>query len=378
MNRRVRLRIERNDPTLTELWICRSVPDDFGSSRHVGVCVCVDNADFVWPGDSIGKNTSLKSVELRGYHDLGNASRTFFDGFKRNESIGELRLKDCNLSEGAGHGILDAFGQNDNILKEMSLLRCAIGNAGISGLTATLAKSTSLRQITLIMCNIDDGILEKVIAAVKEQHQLKLLDLSSNSVGIDGCKSLATLLQNPNSALGTLALDRNSIGNDGAIVLANALRNNEKLEELHLDRNHGITTAGWDAFSRALCNTASINGTYYSNHTLQRLEEFDSGTVPSELSYALELNRRSDKREVAIKKILRCHRHFDMNPFFEWDLKVLPFVIDWFDRARAYAGKSATIDATMLSAMFHFIRAMPMQFVCCPRGILQEKGQGRY
>ena len=44
---------------------------------------------------------------------------------------------------------------------------------------------------------------------------------------------------------------------------------------------------------------------------------------------------RFNKKNVAIKKILKHHQHFDMQPFFEWDLKVLPLAIKWFERARS-------------------------------------------
>ena len=56
------------------------------------------------------------------------------------------------------------------------------------------------------------------------------------------------------------------------------------------------------------------------------------------------MNRDANKRHVAIRKILRYHPNIDMEPFFEWDLeeeeegeqtlKALPFVIDWFERAK--------------------------------------------
>lgn len=91
--------------------------------------------------------------------------------------------------------------------------------------------------------------------------------------------------------------------------------------------------------------------------------------MPIEISFFLELNCSShDKTEVAIKKILRHQRyHFDVQPFFEWDLKVLPFVVHWVDRARAYTAGNIShttdIDGVILTAMYQFARAMPMQFV---------------
>ena len=74
---------------------------------------------------------------------------------------------------------------------------------------------------------------------------------------------------------------------------------------------------------------------------------------------------------MAINKILRNHSNIDIEPFFEWDteegernLKALPYVIAWFDRAKD-AGKddvNCNIQERKLSAMFQFAKAMPLLF----------------
>jgi len=53
-----------------------------------------------------------------------------------------------------------------------------------------------------------------------------------------------------------------------------------------------------------------------------------------------------------------------MEPFLEWDLKVLPLAVSWFDQARYHAqNDQSAIDAKKLSAINHFVRALPMMFV---------------
>lgn len=54
-----------------------------------------------------------------------------------------------------------------------------------------------------------------------------------------------------------------------------------------------------------------------------------------------------------------------MEPFLEWDLKVLPFVIGWFDRARGYAqnDEGNIIGAKNLDAIYQFARTVPLMFV---------------
>jgi len=56
-----------------------------------------------------------------------------------------------------------------------------------------------------------------------------------------------------------------------------------------------------------------------------------------------------------------------MEPFLEWDLKVMLLAVNWFGRARAYAeNDESTIDTRKLSAIYHFARALPMMFVPPP------------
>ena len=129
--------------------------------------------------------------------------------------------------------------------------------------------------------------------------------------------------------------------------------------KLNLTGNGRITSIGWDAFSIALCNTASINGTYFSNHTLQWVGE----RVWKKLSPLLTMNKSVNKSHIAIKKILNRHRNFDMEPFLEWNMKMLPLVMVWFDKARACTdGNEHSVEEQQVSAIYQFIHAMPEVF----------------
>ena len=196
------------------------------------------------------------------------------------------------------------------------------------------------------------------------------------------------MLRDPNSNLRSLNLGGNAIGNEGTSSLANGLANNTKLRTLLLT-NNPIDQGSVDTFARLLCNTSSINNIYSSNHTLENLYPWQVGY---ELRSLLNMNREADKSHVAIKKILKYHPSIDTEPFFEWNmegegernLKALPYVIDWFDRARIAVSRSefklshnsAIVAATdywrevygnihkmKLSAIYQFSQAMPLLFV---------------
>ena len=121
---------------------------------------------------------------------------------------------------------------------------------------------------------------------------------------------------------------------------------------------------GWTSFSRVLCDTSSINNTFLSTHTLESL--VIPSDMPPGLASSLALNLSEDKKQVATEKILKHHRHFYMQPFFEWDLKVLPIAINWFERARSVdCNYAERVDELKLEAIYQFIHAMPEVFEQC-------------
>ena len=163
-----------------------------------------------------------------------------------------------------------------------------------------------------------------------------------------------------------LDLNHNRIGDEGALIIASALTTNHKLTTLHLYHGNEITAEGWLSFSNILCDTSSVNNTFLSNHTLERLGAPLS--IPADLRSLLALNKSSeDKKQVAMKKILKHHHHFDMQPFFEFDLKVLPIAVKWFERAQSIENiEDIRVGRHKLGAIYQFIRAMPEVFEPAP------------
>ena len=239
-----------------------------------------------------------------------------------------------------------------------------IGRNGCTNLANVLHGMSELHFLSLFNNDIDDEGVIILVGALLPNSNLRVLNLSFNPhITSRGCQSIAALLENPkNSSLNILSLGSNSISDEGALIFANAMASNNKLKTLSLFGN-GITAEGWSGFSKTLCDTSSINNTFLSNHTLESLG-VGSTDLPSDAASSLALNRSSeDKRQVAVKKILLYHQHFGMQPFFEWDLKVLPIAVDWFERALSIANEyQAQIGNHKLGAIYQFIRAMPEVF----------------
>lgn len=359
-------RVEENDDALTSITIC-------GGSRQDPE---VDR-DFARLGRGIVDNThlilSLLKVHVCERTPLIVGDREFFEGLKRNSSIHKLTLTFdnhpashwtlFNIVGGVGHQILKAYQENNSNLTQLNI-RGAYGGDRI--VTTTLQRCINLKQISLTGSDITNAQLLPMVKAVTEHASLEKLNLGYNFISCAGCDALATLLEHSNSNLRTLNLEQNRIRNGGATTLANSLSNNTKLKELWLGGNR-IDQSVEDDFLKLLCNTSSsVNSIYTSNHTLQKLTvklSRDRGLVS-----LLKMNKDTNKSHVAIKKILKYHPN-DMEPLFVWnvegegerDLKALPYVMAWFERARAVG--SYNVDQMKLSAIYQFARAMPLLFV---------------
>ena len=160
------------------------------------------------------------------------------------------------------------------------------------------------------------------------------------------------MLENANSALLTVDLGGNSIDNTGLLCFANSLALNCKLNEMFLyeeddlfqdeeDPHDGvIAITNWDALLNVLCNKSSIDATFNSNHTLQRvidpqyLDGEGESELPSDLTILLKLNRENNKAEAARRKILDVHfsGSFSMQLFINMELKSFPHFIAWMAR----------------------------------------------
>ena len=230
----------------------------------------------------------------------------------------------------------------------------------------------SLKKLSLRNSISEDG-LHRLVAAMTNNTALEVLDLSQNtSITAKGLSSLSSLLQSEKCCLRELVLHNMHIGDDGAVALAEALVGNKSLKcltfyESSTPSGHvkatGMTTAGWSAFTRLLCDKSSINNTYLSNHTLERCNTaYDDRMTSSDFGYYLSVNKK--QQYAAMYKILENHSDFDMKPLFQWQLKFLPLMVAWFKTARArcpYWRESVDgFQRREFSAILQFVRGLPL------------------
>jgi len=433
-NRLMLSRIKRNSEILNSnrrdnsLWI-KSQHDEYWIRNHYGEegNNCIEYVpegakDMGWLGYFIGKNDHLKHLYFRDCDAMNiDVIKPFFSGVSRNKSIASLDFRMDQL-DGEIFTLLEPFFKNNSNLITLSIDEGDLDDDGwrLLALAIGSSKNKSLQNILLTESNISDEALVDIITSLSMHPQLQEINLSENRLNKNGCKALATLLQNSATQLQNLDLGDNELDDESIYALVPALKNCYQLHTLRLSRNESITSSGWqqlasilepptsklirvlllgnninddalaafasslvnnytlntlkidnnesitrgrEAFLKLLCDTSSVNSTFLSNHTFNYL-----GTVSTNpLRPLLELNRNEDKKKVAMIKILQHHNDFDMTPFFEWEFKVLPLMMHWFERASAIPSMSLGFGQRVrrgkLSSIYQFVRGMPVEYV---------------
>ncbi|KAL7459132.1 hypothetical protein ACHAWC_010847 [Mediolabrus comicus] len=312
---------------------------------------------------------SLEDLNL-GENSIGDdGARALAAGLKNLQSLETLNLSSNSIGS-TGATAIGAGLKSLQSLKTLFLYSNSIGDGGSAALAAGLVNLHSLEKIYLGANSIGDlGVQALVEGGLVHCDNLQYLCLSSNvTITASGLSSMSTILQSERCSLTEISIWDIPFGDDGAVALADVLKGNKSMKQLRFDPDSArVTSVGWPAFSKLLCDTSSVNATYLSNHSLEAIGEWNNGSAPNGLKALLVLNKH-EAEHVAIHKILNSHYDFDVEPFFEWKLKLLPLVISWFERVRTLVdenswmsdGSVQNFQSRKLSAMYNFVRGMPL------------------
>ncbi|KAL7458561.1 hypothetical protein ACHAWC_010922 [Mediolabrus comicus] len=391
-----------------------------------------EREELGWLAYFIGKSRMLDYLYIRYLPEGRDEVNRFIEGMSQNRSIKHLDIRidigadgwsrlggffenNCNLSNfelvphsqiignESAQNLALALGQmNHNFLTDLRICETGIGDEGMVGIVAALESQSQLECLMLDSNNIGRNsciALGNTLSRWPSSNNLDTLYIDNNAIddrglqalaeGMMNCCNLSTiylndnplitaaglrylspLLQSEAHSLRVLRVTRIDWGDDGAIALAEGLRGNKSLRELRFrPSTAGMTSVGWSAFSKLLCDTSTINSTYLSNHTLTRVGCSDYEETPEDIRSYLRVNHWSRKSAVAIYKILRSHPDLDMEPFFKLKMQFLPAVMSWFERVEYIEDnliEHELIDESerrcqnrKLSALYKFVRGMP-------------------
>ena len=355
-----------------------------------------NNTDYSRLGSSIAENTNLEhlDVSMNGlvsrsgddnvcYPTLEVSNDAFFNGLKCNSSISKVTLRcgGATLVGGVFHEILKAYQENNEHITYLEIRMPDIQNGGEQVIAETMRRCTNIQELdinSIALGGFDINsmtrrqLLQPIAEAIRGHSSLEKLSLDNCQVG-NQCEVLATLLEDPNSNLQSLNLRSNSINFEGANVIVNSLINNTKLRKLYLSVAPIYRNGAAGLFSKLICNTSNINSLHSSNHSLEKVS-FESYSN-ADLNCCVEMNVYANKGHVATRKILHYHPNIDISPLYNLDveeddeqnLKGLPYVVSWFERAdeavESYSGWKNEIERRKLSSIYQFAQAMPLLFV---------------
>jgi len=403
LNREILHKLKNNDETFDKMNICCQLENMDANSYDYLV---EKGEDIGWLGYYIGQNTKLSKVTF-----IKIDTESICKEMSCNMSIKKIHFSQCVLNG----RVLAPFFKNNHNLIEIRIEVCIFGAGGLRQLSLAIRDcNTSVKDISIRNCiEMENGRVSDIIAALSMHPQLEALRLTDVGIGINECTALATLIRCTTTQLKILNLGRNNIDDEGldlvdalangnniqelclpynrsitirgwkrvasllemhdsklqklflngnnmkdeeALVFANALANNSTLRRLDLDCHGSITDEGWAPFRKLLCDGSSVNKTYLSNHTLEQLNF---------RCVWLDLNGNNHaKQSVAMRKILYHHSHFNVRSFFEWEIKVLPIMIRWFEKAALREISSdEKIKKMRLDCMYDFIREFPMLYI---------------
>jgi len=286
---------------------------------------------------------------------------------------------------------------NFHALTDLDLSHNRLTDEGIRQLAPSLASCVKLTKFDISMNEWEDNGMEILASALANSNELRALNMTEHDCTAVGILSLREMFQSAPCSLSRLGIFLHNDSMIGNLIVA--LEGNKSLKYLDFDEMPRSSDQGWVPLCNFLCNRSSISNTYSSNHTLETLiyddreEEEEPENIFEGLSHGecegavdigkfLELNKRSNKRDVSIAKILMSHNHsaFDMGLLFNWNLSFLPLMLAWLQRADwllqdgwPFEVTGESIQVRELSTIYEFVNENSMVVVQKQRKLLNSR-----
>ncbi len=299
---------------------------------------------------------------------------SYYDAHVQTLDLNDITSSDDNAE------ILRRLRDNDPKLPWLCIRQHVNADTDLGWLGYFIGRNTKLRSLYIL--DMPEYYREQIAAlfrGIEQSRSIQKLSIEGDDLGESVLNSMSALLRSESCSLTSLELFSISFSDDVAVALADALKGNKSLTRLFF-KSEALTLDGWSAFSKLLCDTSSVSNTYLSNHTLTYIGDRQ---VPHEVRQLLALNELADKHaNAAIQKILKYRPDFDVRPFFrdKRKLKLLPLVMSWFERVRGISvlkanwfqrvirgiseeSEKAFFDTMQLTAMYKFVRSMPLEAI---------------
>ncbi|KAG5277969.1 hypothetical protein AALO_G00093400 [Alosa alosa] len=199
----------------------------------------------------------LVSEETLDEFDLAKY-KTTSDGRKRLlvllSACRKARLVGCDLREDSCEVLTSAFQSDNSQLKELDLSSNPLRDSGVRLLSVGL-KHTNCRLETLRLadCKLTHTSCKTVASILQSPNSLLDLDLSNNDLGDSGVQLLFTAMSSPNCKLQTLRCAESNLSDKFCKIMASVLQSPNSLLQLDLSQND-LGDSGVQLLSKGLSN----------------------------------------------------------------------------------------------------------------------------
>ena len=247
---------------------------------------------------SLSKNNGLEVLELNHNPSITTTGWTPLLRLLRHD---KCKLKVLNLSSNmsindeVAHELVASL-TNNQTLTMLNLGRChSVTTTGFKSITNLLSIQGSKLKTLHLRANanaINDDFAAELATSLANNQTLECLNLARNSaITSVGYSHLGRVLGNPQIMLRKLYMYENTIDDDTMISFSTALATNRRLTELmFLTENGTVTSTGWSALSKTLCDPTTISSIYNSNHVMTSIH---IRGMPETVKAYLDFNRIS-------------------------------------------------------------------------------------
>ncbi|XP_041960843.1 protein NLRC5-like isoform X19 [Alosa sapidissima] len=164
----------------------------------------------------------------------------------------KARLVGCDLREDSCEVLTSAFQSDNSQLKELDLSSNPLRDSGVRLLSVGL-KHTNCRLETLRLadCKLTHTSCKTVASILQSPNSLLVLDLSNNNLGDSGVQLLFTAMSSPNCKLQTLRCAESNLTDKFCEIMASVLQSPNSLLQLDLS---DLGDSGVQLLSKGLSN----------------------------------------------------------------------------------------------------------------------------
>jgi len=187
--------------------------------------------------------------KLRIYLPLTDENaKVFSDVLKTNLSLQDLAIKYIPINISFMTDMSEALKINYT-LSHLMLVENSLSMESIGIFAAAIKVNRNLYELWISKQDINGPALSLLVDALNENLGIRILSFDKNSLGDEGSKKLASVLEN--TRIKELRIQNNEVGDAGVEEIVKKLWMNANLERLHLSGNR-ITDVGLNAITSYL------------------------------------------------------------------------------------------------------------------------------